>query len=401
MPPKFSIKEIPISQIDNNFGQIEGVPENPRTITTEDFQNLKRSLDDDPEFLYLREPLVYPLKGRYVAIAGNQRIRALKELPVEFTPAKILDADTPVEDLIRWAVKDNTNKGEWDWDALSNGEWPEDKLTDWGLDMPEEWGEAHNPNPEEDEIPEPPKTPVSKLGDLWLLDGHRVLCGDSTDKATVERLMAGKKADIVFTDPPYGMNLDTDYSKLPSTKAQGNKTHKAVIGDNQPFNYQQFAWIQCKEQIWFGANYYAKTLPDEGSWLVWDKRVEEKFDRMFGSGFEIAWSKTPHKQKIYRHNNTLFGGDTEARGKEHPTQKPTKLLVEMMDDMFKGSKSVLDLFLGSGSTLIACEQTNRQCYGLELDPSYVDVVCSRWQTLTGTMPILESTGEAHDFIDVQ
>jgi hypothetical protein len=135
MPPKFTIKEIPISQIDNNFGQIEGVPENPRTITTEDFQNLKKSLDDDPGFLWLREPLVYPLKGRYVAIAGNQRIRALKELPVEFTPAKILDADTPVEDLIRWAVKDNTNKGEWDWDQLGN-EWDEYPLEEWGLNIP-------------------------------------------------------------------------------------------------------------------------------------------------------------------------------------------------------------------------------------------------------------------------
>ena len=118
---------------------------------------------------------------------------------------------------------------------------------------------------------------------------------------------------------------------------------------------------------------------------------------MFGSGFEIAWSKTPHKQKIYRHNNTLFGGDSEARGKEHPTQKPTKLLIEMMDDMVKDAKAVLDLFLGSGSTLIACEQTDRTCYGIELDPLYVDVICKRWQTLTGQMPILESTGETHDF----
>lgn len=135
MPPKFTIKEIPISQIDNNFGQIEGVPENPRTITTEDFQNLKKSLDDDPGFLWLREPLIYPLKGRYVAIAGNQRIRALKELPVEFTPAKILDKNTPIEDLLRWAIKDNTSKGEWDWDALAN-EWDAEQLEDWGLPIP-------------------------------------------------------------------------------------------------------------------------------------------------------------------------------------------------------------------------------------------------------------------------
>lgn len=407
MPPKFTIKEIPISQIDNNFGQIEGVPENPRTITTEDFQNLKRSLEDDPEFLYLREPLVYPLNGRYIAIAGNQRIRALKELPIEFTPAKILDADTPVEDLIRWAVKDNTNKGEWDWDALSNGEWPEDKLTDWGLDMPEEWGEAHNPNPEEDEIPEPPKTPVSKLGDLWLLDGHRVLCGDSTDKATVERLMADKKADMVFTDPPYGVEYQSN---------QRTKTPKFAVIQND--NQLLSTWIPILQShskgfifVWTTWKVYSqwenllyKQFGEPDNVIIWNKAGGGMGDlkKTFSTDYEMA---------------IVYNRDTEIQGKRigsvwdigkdfagnyrHPTQKPVALAAQAIQSCTKPKQTVLDLFLGSGSTLIACEQTNRQCYGLELDPSYVDVVCSRWQTLTGTMPILESTGEAHDFIDVQ
>lgn len=220
------------------------------------------------------------------------------------------------------------------------------------------------------------------MGKLKLKSKHRLLCGDSTSRESVERLLDGEKIDIVLTDPPYGMNLDTDYSKMPSTKASGNKCYKQIIGDNIKFNYQIFSWIDCDEQVWFGVNYYAKTIEDDGSWLVWDKRVEEKFDRMFGSGFELAWSKKKHKQKIYRHNNTLFGGDVESRNKVHPTQKPTTLIVEILED-FKSGNVVLDLFLGSGSTLIACTKTNRQCYGMEIDPLYCDVIVKRWENLTG------------------
>lgn len=408
MPPKFTIKEIPISQIDNNFGQIEGVPENPRTITTTDFLNLKKSLEDDPGFLWLREPLVYPLNGRYIAIAGNQRIRALKELPIEFTPAKILDADTPVEDLIRWAVKDNTNKGEWDWDALSNGEWPEDKLTDWGLDMPEEWGEAHNPNPEEDEIPEPPKTPVSKLGDLWLLDGHRVLCGDSTDKATVERLMAGKKADMVFTDPPYGMEFQSNFRKK-TPQFSKIENDDIVLDITDPL--QQIMSDNCVAYVCTRWDLYPQwyeqiqTVLNIKNCIVWYKRggglgdLENTYSP--NHEFLIVGHKGKNPLRVKRDADVWEIGRDGFNDYEHPTQKPVALPMFAIKHHSDKGHRVVDLFLGSGSTLIACEQTNRQCYGLELDPSYVDVVCSRWQTLTGTMPILESTGEAHDFIDVQ
>ncbi len=372
---------------------LETNPHNPRTISKDSYEKLKASIERNPDGLTANK-IAYK-DG--IIISGNQRYRAILELGLTIKPEWLKDLSGWTQEQIdEWIIQSNISAGEWDWDILAN-EWEADTLIDWGIDMPDDWGSTKELPEDIDDIPEV-KTPVSKLGDLWLLDGHRVLCGDSTDKTTVERLMDGKKADMVFTDPPYGMNLDTDYSKMANSKSLGKPNNfNEVIGDDQPFNFQPFAWIECKEQIWFGANYYAKTLPDCGSWLVWDKRVEEKFDRMFGSGFEIAWSKTPHKQKIYRHNNTLFGGDSEARGKEHPTQKPTKLLIEMMDDMVKDAKAVLDLFLGSGSTLIACEQTDRTCYGIELDPHYVDVICKRWQTLTGQMPILESTGETHDF----
>lgn len=233
---------------------------------------------------------------------------------------------------------------------------------------------------EEDEAPEVDESepPKSELGKIYQLGRHRVMCGDSTDKANVELLMNGNKADMVFTDPPYGMNLDTDYSKLPSTKRKGNRNYSRVIGDDKPYDpthiLEQFS--NCDEIIMFGADYYAGKLPKGGSWYVWDKRVDESFDNMIGSGFELAWSKSKHKREIARFNNTLFSGEAEAKNKLHPTQKPTKMIAWFFERL-KGIY-VIDLFLGSGSTLIACEQTDRTCYGMELDPKYVDVIRKRY-----------------------
>lgn len=218
-------------------------------------------------------------------------------------------------------------------------------------------------------------------GQIWQLGSHRVMCGDSTDKNDVNKLMNGEKADMVFTDPPYGMNLDTDYSKLPDSNRMGEaKSYKKVQGDDQEFDPSVFIDL-ADEVISFGADYYADKLPKGGSWYVWDKRVDDNFDRMIGSAFEMAWSKTKHKREIARFNNTLFSGESDAKNKVHPTQKPLKM-IEWFFERIKGDL-VVDLFLGSGSTLIACEKTNRKCYGMEIDPHYVSVIIERWQQFTG------------------
>jgi DNA modification methylase len=216
---------------------------------------------------------------------------------------------------------------------------------------------------------------------------HILMCGDSTSKDDVDRLMDGEKADMVFTDPPYGMNLDTDYSKLPDTNRMGKaKTFKSVHGDDNEFNptfiLEYFDY--CNEILLFGADYYAKYLP-QGSWYVWDKRCDENFDKMIGSAFELCWSKSKHKREIARFNNTLFSGEIEAKNKVHPTQKPTKMF-EWFFERIKGNV-VVDLFLGSGSTLIACEKTNRKCYGSEIDPHYCSVIIKRWQDFTGEVAL--------------
>jgi tRNA G10 N-methylase Trm11 len=186
----------------------------------------------------------------------------------------------------------------------------------------------------------------------------------------------------IISDPPYGMDLDTDYSKLPSTKKEGNKTYSRVIGDNSEFDPIPYLSL-ANEIILWGADYYADRLPKGGSWFVWDKRVDENFDKMIGSAFELCWSKIKHKREIVRCNNTLFSGEQDAKNKVHPTQKPIKVCVWFIEKLSKSNDLILDLFGGSGSTLIACEQIGRKCHMMELDPLYVDVIIKRWEKLTG------------------
>jgi len=375
--------------------ELQTNPHNPRTISKDAYEKLKRSIERNPDGLTANK-IAYK-DG--IIISGNQRYRAILELGLTIKPEWLKDLSGWTQEQIdEWVIQSNISAGEWDWDILAN-EWEQTDLEEWGVDTSQEWDNKKELPEDIDDIPEV-KTPVSKLGDLWLLDGHRVLCGDSTDKATVERLMDGKKADMVFTDPPYGMNLDTDYSKIKgSAKSPNAKGYKwdAVIGDNQDFDPHPFLELfsYCKEQIWWGADYYFNKLPDGGSLYVWQKR-DKADSEMIGNDFEIAWSKSRHTKATFWKRWVGFDSVEKGEKRVHPTQKPISLATWCLEQC-KAGNNIVDLFLGSGSTLIACEQTDRKCYGMELDPSYVDVICKRWQTLTGQMPILESTGETHDF----
>jgi DNA modification methylase len=252
---------------------------------------------------------------------------------------------------------------------------------------------------QEDSVPDVPEETITKLGDLWELGEHRLICGDSTDINVVDRLMDGVKADMVLSDPPYGMSLDTDFSTIKgSMKSLGRKNHtegnkyEKVIGDNEDFKpelittfFANFDYV--KEMFLFGADYFAELLPDKnkGSWLVWDKRKESQADAI-GSEFELIWSRNKHKRRMLRHD--WFGflsseNGADARNRVHPTQKPITLLVDILNQWGKDANVIVDLYGGSGSTLIACEQLNRKCYMCELDTHYVDVIIDRWEKFTG------------------
>ena len=261
---------------------------------------------------------------------------------------------------------------------------------------------------DEDAVPDVPDEPTTKLGDIYQLGNHRLMCGDSTSIDAVDKLMNGQKADMVFTDPPYGMNLDTDYSKIKGSKKsfgfKGNKvgnTYTPVIGDNEPFDpsFLMEYFKDAKEQFWWGADYYIDKLPSfgmKGTLQVWNKRSSDAQQEGIGNCFELCFSMVKHKKYVF--DFEWFGflskeDPKEARNRVHPTMKPTKLIERFFDKWGDGIKVVADVFGGSGSTLIACEKTNRHARLMELDPKYCDVIVKRWEDFTGKKAVLllEST----------
>ena len=227
------------------------------------------------------------------------------------------------------------------------------------------------------------------MGRLRLRSRHRVLCGDSTKAEDVERLMDGEKADMVFTDPPYGMNLETDYSKIKGSKkskvqAEG-KTYRPVIGDDQNFDPSILIdrFISAKNQLWWGADWYYERLPAGGSFVVWNKRTFDGSKEMIGNHFETCWSLKKRRRVVYDHGWVGFTARNQEFAREHPTEKPVALIAQMIRDFDDEADLIVDLFLGSGTTLIAAEQLDRRCFGMEIDPTYCDIIVRRFENLTG------------------
>ena len=351
------------------------------------------------------QPIVVDKDG--VIVIGHCRYEAAKALGMKDVPCVCVD-DLTEEQVKALRIVDNkSNESDWDLDLLKD-ELPELDLSafdfDFGIDDDEETEIVEDEAPEVDEDAEP----ITKLGDIWQLGRHRLMCGDSTDKATVELLMDGKKADMVFTDPPYGMNLDTDYSgmknNLDFAKSKnftgGKKYEQGKVDDFNPSMIDAVLSIDAKEMFLWGADYFAELLPckNDGSWIVWDKRangnddIEEDYssDKMYGSCFELCWSRNRHKRDIARVKwACVFGTEQEFDHKRyHPTQKPIKLAEWFLKRYSKDGHIVIDLFGGSGSTLIACEQLDRTCYMMELDPKYCDVIIKRWEKFTGEKAVL-------------
>ena len=383
------------------LSEIKLNPDNPRQISEEKFEKLKKSLKEFPKMMALR-PLVIDKDN--MVLGGNMRLRALLENGLTEIPdnwVKRADELTD-EEKKRFIVADNVPFGEWDFDSLANNFEIED-LLNWGFDEKDLKIETEV---EEDEVPEVQEEAVSKLGDLYQIGSHRLLCGDATKIEDVERLMDGQKADMVFTDPPYGMSLDTDYSVMVGFKGKvGNKFEK-VKGDNEDFIPELITSVldnfsYCKEIFMFGGDYYIDILPNfgkDGSWVVWDKQsdeneigigVNDSYEKMFGSNFELCWSKTKHKRVLCRVLwKGMFGmGKEDEKKRIHPTQKPIGVCSWFIKRFSKNENNIVDLFGGSGSTLIACEQLNRKCYMMEIDPRYIDVIIKRWENFTGNKAV--------------
>jgi hypothetical protein len=337
-------------------------PKNPRLIKDDKFKKLVKSIQEFPQMLELR-PIV--VDENNIILGGNMRYKACIEAGLK--EIYILKAeDLTEQQKDEFIVKDNVGFGEWDWDILAN-EWDTDKLQDWGLDLPLDVSVQELEAEEDDyEIPNEINTDIV-LGDLFEIGEHRLLCGDSTDIDKVQLLMNGQEVNLL-TDPPYGINVNKQ------TLGTGKK--KFHRGDDWDVKVPDFYYVLelVNKAIIWGGNYFADKLPINNDWLCWHK----KNDGLSFSEFELAWTNLGKNCRMLSHH---WGGET----KEHPTMKPLKLMewcINYLDD-----KPILDIFCGSGSTMVASHQLKRKCYGMELDPKYCQVIIDRMKKLDPSLEI--------------
>lgn len=369
-------------------------PKNPRVIKDDKFNKLVKSIKDFPEMLEKR-PLVCftDTDGKYVVLGGNMRLKAAKELKIKELPILLAD-DWTEEQKNEFLIKDNVGFGEWNWDELKI-DWDLELLNEWGLDIPQ--FEINELEAEEDdyEIPEEIKTDIV-LGDLFEIGEHRLLCGDSTDSDQVAKLMNGEKADMVFTDPPYGIKI-VQNKKVGGDKGFGNvggnnivkaKEYSEIIGDDTTETAKEF-YHTCKSlgfenYIIWGGNYFTEFLSPSMCWIIWDKENTGNF-----ADVELAWTSFDKGAKLYKWqwNGMIRKGDKIIEGKTrvHPTQKP----VGLFNDIFKDFefKTCYDGFGGSGSTMVACHQVKKKCFMVEMSPDYCQVIVERMHKLDPSLVI--------------
>ena len=510
--------KLKISKLVENNGQIEGVPRNPRQWSKEDVEKLKTSIQETPELLEARGCIVYPMGDKYVVLGGNMRLTACKQLGYKEVDCAILDEGTTPDKLREIVIKDNGSFGQWDFDMLAN-EWDDLPLGDWGVPMNDEKIEK----PEEAEVveddfdEEKEDIPARcKMGDIWQLGDHRLMCGDSTNEEQVSKLMGGGLADLVFTDPPYGMGKESEgvlndnlnysdllefnkkwipisfanltavgswycwgideplmdiYSEIlkPMTKQRGDAKLRFCnlitwdkgeggIGCASPLLRK---YVPHEEKCLFamrGRQDYGGTKDDY--WNGFDplrlKFAEERkktglsIDELCklagGTSITHWWSESqwnfPNEERYKALQRALRNNGHDGFRQEydgfrqeydeirqeydeirqewrktrgyfdnahdkmtsvwrfsvtsqqerklcggHATPKPIALCSRGIKTSSKPGGIVLDLFGGSGSTLIACEQCGRSARLMELDPHYCDVIIARWEKLTGKTAI--------------
>ena len=341
-------------------------------------------------------------KSDGTVVDGHLRLKAAKKLGLSEVPVVLADDMTEAQiKAFRLSVNKVAEFAEWDNELLAL-EFAE--LEDMGFDLDltgfnaDEISDLFPDEPtvgltDEDAVPEPPEVPVTREGDVWVLGRHRLMCGDSTSIDAVERLMDGRKADMVFTDPPYGIAYSS--SKFDGNKAGvTNKRNRAemIIGDGDDFDpsflVQMFKG--AKEMFVWGYQYYPDKL-GRGGIIVWNKKRETEAANPHGD-FELCWSRKERNKMCW----LRWGGfKNKEKGEDrlHTTQKPVALALWFFENWGNRLVCVVDLFGGSGSTLIACEKTARDCRMMELDPKYCDVIIKRWQDFTGQDATLEATGQ--------
>lgn len=497
-------KRIKLTDLVLNEGQIAGLPTNPRQWTKTELDKLKKSLQETPELLEARGILVYPWEGKYLVLGGNMRLSALKALKAKDAPCIVFPEDTPIDKLKEVVIKDNGSFGAWDFDQLAN-EWGDLPLTDWGVpawETSEDQKEVTKEVQEDDFDENEQEIQVRcKLGDIWKLGDHRLMCGDATNQLDYDLLLKGEKVDLVFTDPPYGMGKESEGVKndnlygdellefnkkwIPKTisslsetgswycwgideplmdiyshilmplirkreikfrnlltwdkgDAEGQKSEEfrmyapadekclfVMKGNKGFFSYKEFKIPFYKElcdkfsqhglSIEDAAKIFVRfqrtsdneasrlhsaishlrhvsmfNFPQKEYWVAWfgnDEGWEDYRERYEAA--KKAWREEfNYFDNTHDNMNSVWHFDRTSKEERelcggHATPKPLALCGRAIKTSSRIGESILDVFGGSGSTLIAAEQLNRRCYMMELDPHYCDVIISRWEKLTG------------------
>ena len=382
------VLKVKISEIKTN-------PKNPRLIKDDKFKKLVKSIQEFPQMLELR-PIV--VDENNIVLGGNMRLKACIEVGLK--EVYIVKADDLTEQQKdEFIVKDNVGFGEWDWDLLAN-EWDTEKLQDWGLDLPLDVSVQELEAEEDDyEIPNKINTDIV-LGDLFEIGEHRLLCGDSTDSDQVAKLMNGKKADLVFTDPPYKIETEGGCKGITGQALRKQGKQIEFISDFEPINFlnvlpilfenkKMNAYIFCNKDL----------LPD---YLFWAKETGYSFNVLIWkkpNAIPIGDSHRPDIEYLllFRKSAIWNNGLKDVNysrcleyGREsglHPTMKPIELIANEMQISSNKNSLVFDFFLGSGSTMVASHQLKRKCYGMELDPKYCQVIIDRMKKLDPSLEI--------------
>ena len=369
----------------------------------DEYKKIKKSI---LEFGFV-SPLV--VNKDMTVIGGHQRLKVLQELGYEKVECIVVDLDKTKEKALNIAL--NKISGEWDTDKLESL-LQELRMDDFDLsltgfdsdevdDILEDLMETKEDDFDVVEELNKIENPITKLGDVWILGNHRLLCGDSTNKENVDKLMNNNLADFILTDPPY--NVDYEGKTQDALKIANDS-----MNDNEFYTFLETSFKNLYESIKEGGSIYVFHADTEGlnfrnafikagfklaQCLIWVKNTFVMGRQDYQWRHEpilYGWKEgAAHHFINDRTQSTILEFDKPSRNAEHPTMKPIDLLVKLIKNSSKENNIILDLFGGSGSTLIAAEQTKRTCYMMELDPKYCDVIVKRWEKLTNKKAILE------------
>jgi len=395
---------VPAKVFEVDIDQVHPNPDNPRTIKDANFKKLVKSIREFPAMLWKRPPVVVTTPNGYMALGGNKRTDAARAAGYKRIPVMLAD-EWDTDQRKRFVVLDNDQAGEWDFKMLTEQYSLSELLADTSIVIPNSLLATRDGAGEA--VPLAPKDPVTRSGDIWLLGHHRLACGDSTSKEAVEALLAGARPNLMVTDPPYGVNYD------PMWRARaGMNKNRDKMGEVQ--NDDKADWTRAWElfpgdvvYVWH-AGIYSSTVQQSllacgfiaRQQIIWAK------DRMVLSRGNYHWQHEPCWYAVRKGGKGNWTGDRsqttlwsiparDDSGHGHGTQKPLECMRRPIENNSNPGDQVYEPFSGSGTTIIACEQTGRVCFAQELEPTYVDIGVLRWQEFTGKEAVLEATGQTY------